>query len=205
MLKLYNKNNPHDRIDKVVSVLRDGGIIIYPTGTTYALGCHALKERAVEKICRIRNFDPGEHPLSVICYDMSSISEFAHISTPIYKVMKRNLPGAFTFILPGKNKLPKIFRTKKNGEIGIRMPQSTILKDIIEALGAPLMTASLPVGNNVEDDLVYQLDPELVNEKFGGLADLVIDGGMGSLGESTIVSCHDDEVEIIRQGDGILD
>ena len=99
MLKLYAKNNPPDRIEQIVSVLRDGGVIIYPTGTTYALGCHALKERAVERICKIRQIDPSSHPLSVICYDMSAISEYARISTPIYKVMKRNLPGAFTFVL----------------------------------------------------------------------------------------------------------
>jgi len=144
MLKLFPKNNPVDRLQEVVRILEDGGVVVYPTGTTYALGCHALKERAVERICRLRGIDPATHPLSVICYDMSAISEYAHISTPVYKAMKRNLPGAFTFVLRGKNKLPKIFRTKKNGEIGIRMPESSILRDVMDLLGAPLMTASLP-------------------------------------------------------------
>ena len=144
MLKLYDKNNPPERIAQVVATLRDGGVIIFPTGTTYALGCHALKERAVERICNIRNINPASHPLSVICYDMSAISEYARISTPTYKVMKRNLPGPFTFIIPGKNKLPKIFRSRKTGEIGIRMPDSPILRDILRELDAPLMTASLP-------------------------------------------------------------
>lgn len=107
MLKLYPKNNPPQRIKEVVDILNDGGVIIYPTGTTYAFGCHALKERAVERICKIRQIDPATHPLSVICYDMSSISEYAQISNAAYKVMKRNLPGKFTFIIPGKRVLPK--------------------------------------------------------------------------------------------------
>lgn len=202
IIKLYSKNNPPERIDDIVKVLNDGGVIIYPTDTTYALGCHALKERAVEKICHIRDIDPASHPLSVICYDMSSISEYAHISTPVYKVIKRNLPGAFTFILAGKNKLPKIFRTKKSGEIGIRMPNSTIVRDILRALDAPMMTASLPI-DGFEDD-AYRTDPELIDETFGNQVDFVIDGGLGSIGESTIVDCRDDEMEIIRQGIGEL-
>lgn len=202
MLKLYAKNNPTERIEQVVSVLRDGGVIIYPTGTTYALGCHALKERAVERICKIRQIDPSSHPLSVICYDMSAISEYARISTPIYKVMKRNLPGAFTFVLQGRNKLPKIFRSKKSGEIGIRMPDSEIVRDILQQLDAPLMTASLPT-EGFEDE-AYRLNPELIDETFGSQVDMVIDGGMGILGESTVVDCREDDYEIIRQGDGIL-
>lgn len=202
MLKLFPKNNPVDRLQEVVRILEDGGVVVYPTGTTYALGCHALKERAVERICRLRGIDPATHPLSVICYDMSAISEYAHISTPVYKVMKRNLPGAFTFILRGKNKLPKIFRTKKNGEIGIRMPESSILRDVMDLLGAPLMTASL--SQLGEGEREFQLDPELIEEALGNQVDLVIDGGMGTEGMSTIVSCQDDEIEIVRQGDGIL-
>ncbi len=203
MIKLYSKNNPPERIDEIVKVLRDGGIIIVPTDTTYALACHAMKERAVERICKIREINPSEHPLSVICYDMSAISEYALISTPIYKVMKRNLPGQFTFILPGKNKLPKIFKSKKAGEIGIRMPESPILSDILRQLEAPIMTASLP-SSPPYDDEAYHTNPELIDETFGSLVDLVIDGGMGKAGQSTIVDCHDDNFEIIRQGDGIL-
>lgn len=202
MIKLYSKNNPPERIDEIVATLRDGGVIIFPTGTTYALGCHAMKERAVERICRIRGIEPSAHPLSVICYDMSAISEYARISTPIYKVMKRNLPGAFTFILPGKSKLPKIFRSRKTGEIGIRMPDCQIVRDLLSALDAPMMTASLPV-EGYEDD-AYRTDPDLINETFGSLVDLVVDGGMGSLGLSTVVDCHDDDFEIVRQGDGEL-
>ncbi len=203
MLKLYTKNNPPERLAEIVRILNDGGVIIYPTGTTYALGCHALKERAVERICRIRQISPSSHPLSVICYDMSAISDYAFISTPVFKLMKRNLPGPFTFILKGKNKLPKIFRSRKTGEIGIRMPDSPIVRELLENLGAPLMTASLPELHPGEPE--YQTDPELIEEEFATQVDLVIDGGEGTLGQSTVVDCTaDDEGEIVRQGDGIL-
>ena len=202
MLKLYPKNNPPQRINEVVDILNDGGVIIYPTGTTYAFGCHALKERAVERICKIRQIGPATHPLSVICYDMSSISEYAQISNAAYKVMKRNLPGKFTFIIPGKRVLPKIFRSRKTGEIGIRMPESDIVRDILQALDAPLMTVSLPADSY--DDIAYITDPGLIEETFGSQVDLVIDSGIGCLGETTIVDCHDDEFNIIRQGEGIL-
>lgn len=202
MIKLYSKNNPHERIEQIVNLLRNGGVIIYPTDTTYALGCHAMKERAVERICRIRGINPNTHPLSLICYDLSSINDYAHISTPTYKVMKRNLPGAFTFIIPGKNKLPKIFRSKKSGEIGIRMPNSPILREILEFLGAPLMTSSLPT--EPFNDPSYALDPELIEEAFGTQVDLVVDGGIGTLGKTTIVDCKNDSFEILRQGDGHL-
>ncbi len=202
MIKLYSKDNPIERIQKVVDVLNSGGVIIYPTGMTYALGCHALKERAVERICKIKQVNPAAHNLSVVCYDMSSISEYAHISTPIYKLMKRNLPGAFTFILPGKNKLPKIFRKRKSNEIGIQMPDNPILRDILEVLNAPLMTASLPI--SVDQDLNELIDPELVNEKYESVVDLVIDGGVGQEGASTIVDCLGEDYQIIRQGKGVL-
>ena len=202
MIKLYSKDNPIERIQKVVDVLNSGGVIIYPTGMTYALGCHALKERAVERICKIKQVNPAAHNLSVVCYDMSSISEYAHISTPIYKLMKRNLPGAFTFILPGKNKLPKIFRKRKSNEIGIQMPDNSILRDILEVLNAPLMTASLPI--SVDQDLNELIDPELVNEKYESVVDLVIDGGVGQEGASTVVDCLGEDYQIIRQGKGVL-
>lgn len=202
MIKLYSKDNPIERIQKVVDVLNSGGVIIYPTGMTYALGCHALKERAVERICKIKQVNPAAHNLSVVCYDMSSISEYAHISTPIYKLMKRNLPGAFTFILPGKNKLPKIFRKRKSNEIGIQMPDNPILRDILEVLNAPLMTASLPI--SVDQDLNELIDSELVNEKYESVVDLVIDGGVGQEGASTVVDCLGEDYQIIRQGKGVL-
>lgn len=202
MIKLYAKNNPPDKIQEIVDTLNNGGVIIYPTGTVYALGCHAFKKRAVERICRIKQIDPSAHSLSVVCYDMSSISEYAHITTPIYKVMKRNLPGPFTFILPGKNNLPNIFKKRKSNEIGIQMPDNPILKDIMDCLNAPLMTASLPIPDN--QDVNERLDPELINEKYKSIVDLIIDGGIGQEGMTTVIECLDDEPQIIRQGNGTL-
>ena len=203
MLKLYSHDNSPERIEQIVSVLNDGGVIIYPTGTTYALGCHALKERAVERICKLKHLDPREHSLSIICYDLSEISQYANISTSVYKMMKKNLPGPFTFILKGKRCLPKIFRSRKSGEIGIRMPECKILTEILEALQAPLITASLPLEGDFKE-LEYRTDPELIDEAYGSMVDLVIDGGLGKEGLTTIVDCQTDEFEILRQGDGYL-
>lgn len=200
-LKLYDKNNDPRRIEEVVSLLNDGGLMIYPTDTTYALGCHALKERAVEQICKIKQIDPSKHPLSIICYDMSAISTYARISTPIYKTMKRNLPGPFTFILPALSKLPKIFRSKKGQEVGIRMPDQPIVREILKALDAPLMTTSLP---KEYEEIEYLTNPELIEEAYGDRVDLVIDGGEGKMLQSTIVDCTGEEPVITRQGDGIL-
>lgn len=200
-LRLYDRNNDFRRIESVVSLLKDGGVMIYPTGTTYALGCHALKERAVERICRIKGIDPARHPLSIVCYDMSAISQYAKIDTAVYKMMKRNLPGDFTFILPGLNSLPKVFRNRKRHEVGIRMPDSAIVREILQYLDAPLMTASMPVG---EDEPEYLTDPELAEERFGGMVDLVVDGGVGVLSQSTIVDCTGDVPEVTRQGAGVL-
>lgn len=201
MIKLYARHNDPRQIDRIVRLLNDGGVIIYPTDTTYALGCHALKERAVERICRIKHVDAKEHPLSIICYDLSHISTYARISTPVFKLMKRNLPGPFTFILPGLNKLPKIFHGRPQHEIGIRMPEQPIVQEILAALDAPLLTASLPM-EGLEPE--YSTDPELIDEQFGALVDLVIDGGMGQQASSTIVNCIDDEPVIERQGAGEL-
>ena len=128
LLKLYEKNNNPQDLQQVVDILNDGGLIIYPTDTMYAIGCHGLKERAIERICRIKNIDPRKNNLSIICYDLSSISEYAKVDNNTFKLMKRNLPGPFTFILNGTNKLPKIFRNRK--EVGIRMPDNHIIREI---------------------------------------------------------------------------
>ena len=203
MLKLYSHDNPVERIEYIVSVLNDGGIIIYPTGTTYALGCHALKERAVERICRLKQIDPREYSLSIICNDLSEVSQYAHIDTNVYKVLKRNMPGPFTFILKGKRVLPKIFRFRKSGELGIKMPNCNIVSEILEKLQAPLITASLPQDGDCQD-IEYQINPELIDEAYGDQVDVVIDGGLGKYGFSTIVDCQDGDFDIIRQGDGEL-
>lgn len=200
LVKLYEKDNDPKVMETVTGILDDGGIIIYPTDTVYAIGCHALKERAVEKICRIKGIDPRKNNLSIICYDLSGISHYARMDNATFKLMKRNLPGPFTFILEGTSKLPKIFRNRK--EVGIRMPDNPIVMDIARHLGAPLMTASLPCGEG--EDNGYLTDPGLIEEKWGGTADIVIDGGEGRLGYSTIVDCTSSDYRIVRQGDGNL-
>ena len=200
LLKLYENNNNSEDLQRVIDILNDGGLIIYPTDTMYAIGCNGLKERAIERICRIKNIDPKKNRLSIICYDLSSISEYSKVGNNTFKLMKRNLPGPFTFILNGNNRLPKIFRNRK--EVGIRMPDNAIIQEIARLLDAPIMTTTLPRHEN--EDLEYSTDPELIDEKFGEMVDLVIDGGLGGIEPSTIVDCTNNEAEIIRQGKGWL-
>lgn len=201
IVKLYNKNNNPQELQRLVDVLNDGGIVIIPTDTTYAIGCHALKERAIERICRLKGIDPKKQHLSIICYDLSSISEYAKLDNSTFKLMKRNLPGPFTFILNGTTRLPKIFRNRK--EVGIRMPDNPIVQELSRLLDAPIMSTSLPLPNGMESD--YITNPELIDELFGERVDIVIDGGMGGTEVSTIINCTDGEAEIIRQGIGWLE
>ncbi len=200
LLKLYEKNNDPATIHRIVNALEEGGLIIYPTDTMYAIGCHALKERAVERICRLKGIDPKKNNLSIICCDLSNLSEYAKVDNNTFKLMKKNFPGPFTFILNTSNKLPKIFRSRK--EVGIRIPGSPIIREICQALGAPIMTATLPYGEN--EEIEYCTDPELIDEKFGNEVDYVIDGGIGGIEPSTVVDCTDGQPEIVRQGKGIL-
>ena len=198
LLKLYPKNNNPADLQRVVDLLRDGGLLIYPTDTMYAIGCHGLKERAIERICRLKGIDPRRNNLSIICYDLAAISEYAKMDNAAFKLMKRNLPGPFTFILNGTTRLPKIFRNRR--EVGIRMPDCPIIQEIARLLDAPIMTTTLPH----DEDIGYLTDPELIDEKFGHLVDLVIDGGIGGLEGSTVIDCTGDEPVIIRQGLGEL-
>ena len=183
LLKLYEKNNNPKDLDRIIETLQEGGLIIYPTDTMYAIGCHGLKERAIERICQLKNTDPKKNNLSIICYDLSSISEYAKFDNNTFKLMKRNLPGAFTFILNGTVRLPKIFRNRK--EVGIRMPDHPVIQELARLLDAPIMTATLP--HNENEDIEYCTDPELIDEKFGNIVDLVIDGGIGGIEGSTVV------------------
>ena len=200
LVKLYEKNNNPKDLDRIIQVLEEGGIIIYPTDTMYAIGCHALKERPIERICRLKEIDPRKHNLSIICYDLSNISEYAKIDNSTFKLMKRNLPGAFTFILPTGSRLPKIFKNRK--EVGIRMPDHPIIMEICKRLDAPILTTTLPIKE--DEDIEYITTPELIDEKFGSEADIIIDGGIGGTEPSTIVNCMEGEAEIIRQGKGWL-
>lgn len=201
LLKLYNKNNNPADLQHVIDLLNNGGLIIYPTDTMYAIGCHGLKERAIERICRLKDIDPKKNNLSIICYDLSSISEYAKVDNATFKLMKRNLPGPFTFILNGTTRLPKIFRNRK--EVGIRMPDHPIIREIARLLDAPIMTTTLP--HDEDEDIEYVTDPELIDEKWGERVDLVIDGGIGNMEGSTVVDCTQGEAEIIRQGAGWLE
>lgn len=201
LLKLYERNNDPSVISEITELLDEGGLIIYPTDTMYAIGCHALKERAVEKICKIKGMDPRKNRLSIICYDLSTISQYAHMDNSTFKLMKKNLPGPFTFILEGTSRLPKIFRSRK--EVGIRMPAHQAVMQIAEALGAPLMTASIPYDE--DDDPGYATEPELIHEKWGKTVDMVIDSGPGSLDVSTVIDCTGPEITVIRQGIGELE
>lgn len=198
--KLYLKNNNPNELQRVVDLLNDGGIIIYPTDTMYAIGCHALKERPIERICKLKGIDPKKKSLAIICNDLSNISEYAQIDNPTFKLMKRNLPGAFTFILKANSRLPKIFRNRK--EVGIRIPNHPIIREICQMLEAPILTTTLPWDK--DEEIEYITNPELIEEKFGKEADLVIDGGIGGMEPSTIVDCSEGEASIIRQGKGIL-
>lgn len=201
LLKLYDKNNDSDDLRRVIEILNDGGLIIYPTDTMYAIGCHGLKERAIERICKIKDIDPRKNNLSIICYDQSTISQYAKVSNNVFKLMKNHLPGPFTFILNGTTSLPKIFRNRK--EVGIRMPDNEIIREIARLLNAPIMTTTLPLREG--EDIEYATDPELIDEKFGELVDLVIDGGIGGIELSTIVDCTNEPPEIVRQGKGWLE
>jgi tRNA threonylcarbamoyl adenosine modification protein (Sua5/YciO/YrdC/YwlC family) len=198
-LKLYNDNTNAKDVEKVVAMLRDGGLIIYPTDTVYAMGCDALNVRAVEKICKLKGINPAKNNLSIICYDMSNVSEYAKVDNTAFKLMKKNLPGPFTFILNTTSSLPRIYKDKKT--VGIRVPDNNIIREIVNHLGNPIMTTSL---KNDVDEEEYFTDPELINEKYGQAVDMVIDGGYGGIEASTVVDCTNGEPEILRQGKGAL-
>ena len=198
-IKLYEDNPNQKEIDKVIQVLRDGGLIIYPTDTVYAIGCDALNVRAVEKICRMKDINPAKSNLSIICYDLSNISEYARVDNATFKLMKKNLPGAFTFILNTTSSLPKIYKNKKT--VGIRIPDNNIIRTLVHELGNPILTTSVKDDDEV---IEYITDPELIYEKYQDVVDTVIDGGYGGVEASTVVDCTGDEPEIIRQGKGEL-
>lgn len=198
LIKIYEENpNPKD-VAKVVKTLQDGGLVIYPTDTVYAIGCDALNVRAVEKICRMKGVNPQKSNLSIVCYDLSNLSEYAKVSNAAFKLMKRYLPGPYTFILPTSNELPKIYKNRK--EVGIRVPDNRIVRTIVRELGNPLLTMS--VHDEEDEGLEYSTDPELIEEKYAGRVDLVIDGGYGGLEPSTVVDCTTDGFTLLRQGKG---
>ena len=198
LIKIYNKNPNPKEISKVVKVLKKGGLIIYPTDTVYGLGCDISNNRALEKIAKLKGVKLDKAKLSFICYDLSNLSEYIkHIDTPTYKILKRALPGPYTFILNGNNNLPKVFKKKKT--VGIRIPNNDIVHEIVKELGNPIVTTSI----RDEDDVIeYTTDPELIFEKWASKVDLVIDGGYGDNQASTIIDLTTDNIQIIREGKG---
>src|ERR1700712_4614433 len=188
LLHLHPVNPQPRNIKTIVECLLDGGVIIYPTDTIYGLGCDIFQHKAVDRICKIKNIDPLKAQLSFICRDLSHLSDYTKsIDTPLYRMLKNYLPGPYTFILPASKQVPKILQSKKS-TIGLRVPDNKICCDILEALGNPILSASLP-GDMVEE----YTDPEVIYEKFGDKVDFVIDGGIGGMVPSTIVDCTTDD------------
>lgn len=197
ILKIYAES-PNDRfIDEAVEVLRDGGIIIYPTDTLYALGCDALNNQAIERICKLKGLKSEKTNLSIICKDISQVAEYARFSNDDFKMMRGNMPGAFTFIFPALSKLPKAFKGRKT--VGVRVPGNNIARLLVERLGNPILSSSVKC-----DDEDYGCEPELIAQCYDNGVELILDTGRSGSEPSTIVDCTGSEPEIIRQGKGEL-
>ena len=200
-IKIYPDKPSEAAIEKVVKVLQDGGLVIYPTDTVYGLGCDITNTKALERIARIKGVKLEKANFSFICYDLSNLSDYVkQIDTATFKILKRALPGPYTFILPGNNNLPKEF--KKKTTVGIRIPDNNIVLEIVRQLGNPIVSTSI----YDEDEVIeYTTDPELIFEKWQNLVDMVIDGGYGDNIGSTIIDLSGDEPEVVREGKGSLD
>ncbi|HOU30121.1 MAG TPA: L-threonylcarbamoyladenylate synthase [Bacteroidales bacterium] len=202
LLKIHPENPGTIQIRKVVEVLEKGGVIICPTDTVYAMGCDIKATHAIEKIARFKGTDPKNPDMSLIFHDMSQLSEYTIIKdNNIFKLLKRNLPGPFTFIVKANNQIPKMFRNRKK-TVGIRIPKNNIILEIVRELGRPLITTSIHDRNEI---IEYTTDPELIYERYRDMVDLVINGGYGSNEPSTVVDCTGEEPVIIRQGLGTLE
>jgi tRNA threonylcarbamoyl adenosine modification protein (Sua5/YciO/YrdC/YwlC family) len=202
LIKIYPENPNPKAIEQVVEVLKKGGIIIYPTDTVYGLGCDITNQKAIERICQIRGIKPEKANFSFICSDLRHISDFVKpIDTTVFRLLKKALPGPFTFIFNANNNVPKLLSSNKK-TVGIRVPDNSIARAIVEMLGNPILSTSI----KDDDELVeYSTDPELIYEKYEALVDAVIDGGYGDNEASTVVDCTKGDFEIIRQGKGILE
>jgi tRNA threonylcarbamoyl adenosine modification protein (Sua5/YciO/YrdC/YwlC family) len=188
------------QIKTIVDAIRLGGIMIYPTDTVYGLGCDIFQQHAIERVCRIKQVDPLKAQLSFVCADLSDLSKYTKsISTPLYRLLKSHIPGPFTFILPASKEVPKILKSKKN-TIGLRVPDHPVVRAIIQELGHPVLSSSLP-GDMVES----YTDPDWIYDRFGKQVDVVVDGGTGGMEYSTIVDLTGDEPVIVRQGLGVFE
>lgn len=200
-IKLYNENPNQKEVEKIVKILRNGGLIIYPTDTVYGLGCDITNTKALEKIAKIKDVKLEKANFSFICNTLSHLSDYVkQIDTTTFKILKRCLPGPYTFVLPGSNSLPKAFKKRKT--VGIRIPDNNIARKIVEVLGNPIVSTSI---HDEDDVLEYTTDPELIFEKWKHLVDVVIDGGYGDNEASTVIDLTTSKPEIIREGKGSLD
>jgi len=201
MLIHMHPDNPQPRLLKqVAEILKSGGVIVYPTDTIYGLGCDIFQHKAVERICRIKNVQPEKAQLSFVCYNLSDLSHYAkQLTTSSYRLLKQYLPGPYTFILEASRQTPKILRTKRD-TVGIRVPDNAIARSIVNELGNPILSASLP-GEDVEE----YTDPEIIHDRFEKMVDVVIDGGIGGMIPSTVIDLSGGQPEIIRQGAGVFD
>jgi tRNA threonylcarbamoyl adenosine modification protein (Sua5/YciO/YrdC/YwlC family) len=199
MLIPLHPDNPQPRnIKTVVDCLHSGGVIIYPTDTIYGLGCDIYNQQAIERICKIKGINPKHAHFSFICRDLSHLSDFArNIGNPTFRLLKKALPGPYTFILEATRQVPKMLKTKRD-TVGIRVPDHIICQQIIESLGNPIMSASLPM----EEDVAYYTDPELIHDVFQHQVDIVIDSGIGNMRASTVIDCTGDAPELVREGAG---
>lgn len=200
MLIHIHPDNPQERlIRQVVEIIKGGGVVVYPTDTIYGLGCDIRQPKAVERICRIKGVDPQKANLSFVCYDLSDLSQYAkQLTTAVYRTLKQYLPGPYTFILEASKEVPRILKTKKD-TVGIRVPDNVIARCIVKELGNPILSATLP-GEYVEE----YTDPEAIQDKFGKLVDMVIDGGIGGMIPSTIIDFTSGEGVVVREGAGVF-
>lgn len=204
MLLRLNNDKPQEKdIQFIVNCLKNDGVIIYPTDTVYSIGCDITKPKAIEKLCRLKNIKPEKANFSFVCSDLSHLSQFAMpIPNSVFRIMKKALPGPYTFILEANGNVPKLLKQNKK-TVGIRVPDSKICFDIIEALGNPIITTSL---HNPSDDILeYFADPEIIHQEYQDKVDIVIDGGFGNLYASTVIDCSGDEPIVLREGLGNLD
>ncbi|MDE6451080.1 MAG: threonylcarbamoyl-AMP synthase [Odoribacter sp.] len=201
VIKLFEDNPNEKEVLKIVDVLKGGGVIVYPTDTIYAIGCDINNVKAVQRVCQLKGVKPEKANFSMICRDLSNIATYAKVSNEVFRMMKRNLPGPYTFILPATSKLPHVMMNRRK-TIGIRVPDNYIVMAIVEELGNPLLTTSVKANDDVVE---YMTDPELIDEVYGKLVDIVIDGGYGQNVASTVVDCTDGGIRIVRQGIGELE
>ncbi|NME67339.1 L-threonylcarbamoyladenylate synthase [Flammeovirga aprica] len=198
-----NADNPQERLlNQVVNILRKGGLIIYPTDTVYGVGCDLMNQNALKKLIRFKGLKPNKMNLSFICYDLSDITNYVkHIETPTFRLLKKALPGPFTFIMQASNSVPKLVDSKKK-EVGIRVPDHNIPRELVNLLGNPIVTTSLKMDDDIQE---YPTDPELIYEEYGHLVDAVIDGGYGNIHLSTVINLVGGDFDVVRQGLGEIE